>query len=988
MARHAPQNFYPSMNHHLPFPLRSPKSRPWALALLFLAASPALAFNDNGNGITLEVKTPAADGARLVQLQVVNNRIIRIRATAEHAFPDKPKSLIVVPQTFRPHYTVTQNGDEVTLATSEVKSVINERTGHIAFYDARGNRLLDGAQNGMTFAPYTVPEDNIGQGTLTDHERTAWSWHATFESPADEAFYGLGQHQAGDFNYKGKNEELFQYNTKIAVPFVLSNKGYGLLWDSYSLCRFGNPRPYQQLATVFRLYDRDGREGCLTGTYTEKDGHQLTRREDSIYFENAATVGNLPKGFKLAGSHVVYEGYIEPAESRNFQFILYYAGYTRVLLDGHEVVPERWRTAWNPNSHKFSAQLVAGHRTPIRIEWQPDGDVSYCGLRVAHPQSEEEQNRLSIWSEMARDMDYYFIAGSSMDQVISGYRTLTGRAQVMPKWALGFWQSRERYRTQDEVVQTLAEFRRRHIPVDNIVQDWNYWRDDQWGSHEFDPARYPDPQAMLDSVHAMNGRFMISVWPKFYCNTDNYRELDAHGWMYRQAVNDSLRDWVGPGYVGSFYDAYSADARKTFWRQMNEQLYTKYREGIDAWWMDASEPNVRDCTPIGYRKALCGPTAMGSSTEFFNAYALENAEAIYNGQRGVNADKRVFLLTRSGFAGLQRYSTASWSGDIGTRWEDLRDQMTAGLNYSMAGIPFWGMDQGGFTPEARYQAAQSTYDATGVENDDLREWRELQARWNQFGCFVPLYRTHGQWPLREVWNIAPDNHPAYKSIVYYDRLRYRLMPYLYSMAGWVNRKDYTIMRGLVMDFGTDSRVNNIGNQWMFGPSLMACPVGRYKERSRSVYLPASCGWYDLYTGKHFSGGQTIDADAPYERIPVFVPEGSIVPFGPDIEWSDEKQPELIDLYVYGGRDADFELYEDEGTNYNYEKGRFATIGIHYDHASRTLSFGKRQGSFKGMLAKRRFNVVFIEAAQPRPLNLNSPAGHMVCYNGQAVKVKL
>ena len=313
---------------------------------------------------------------------------------------------------------------------------------------------------------------------------------------------------------------------------------------------------------------------------------------------------------------------------------------------------------------------------------------------------------MSVWSEMSRDMDYYFIAGKNADEVISGYRTLTGKASVYPKWAYGFWQSRERYKSSEDIEQTLGEFRKRHIPIDNIVQDWNYWPEDQWGSHEFEAARFPNPQAMLDSVHAMHGRFMISVWPKFYCNTDNYKALDAKGWMYGQAVKDQIKDWVGPGYVGSFYDAYSAGARKLFWKQMNDNLYTKYKQGIDAWWMDASEPNVRDCTPMWYRKALCGPTALGSSTEYFNAYSIVNADAIYNGQRSVNPNTRVFLLTRSGFAGEQRYSTATWSGDIGTRWEDMRAQMTAGINYSLAGLPMWGMDQGGFCVEKRYEAAQ------------------------------------------------------------------------------------------------------------------------------------------------------------------------------------------------------------------------------------------------------------------------------------------
>jgi alpha-D-xyloside xylohydrolase len=433
-----------------------------------------------------------------------------------------------------------------------------------------------------------------------------------------------------------------------------------------------------------------------------------------------------------------------------------------------------------------------------------------------------------------------------------------------------------------------------------------------------------------------------------------------------------------------------------FWRQMDENLYSKYNHngvpGVDAWWMDASEPNVRDCTPMWYRKALSGPTALGTSTEYFNAYSTVNADAIYNGQRSVWKGKknepRVFLLTRSGFAGEQRFSTATWSGDIGTRWEDMRAQMTAGLNYSMSGIPFWGMDQGGFCVENRYVAAQQLFDKTGVENEDLKEWRELQTRWNQFGAFIPLFRAHGQWPLREIWNIAPDEHPAYKSFVYYDQLRYRLMPYLYSLAGWAHFRDYTLMRALVMDFNGDANVLNIGNQWMLGPAIMACPVGYYKARNRSVYFPEQCDWYNLYTGEHIEGGQNLIVDAPYERIPVFVREGAIIPFGPAMEWSDEKPAELINLYVYAGQDGEFQLYEDEGTNYNYERGKYATIDIEYDDDTKTVKFGARKGSFDGMLKKRQFNVVLITKDQPRELNLQNPEGKLVNYNGKAVSIQL
>jgi len=922
--------------------------------------------------------------------------------------PEK-QSLIIVKQTQTPKFTVT-DGDEVCVKAARVEARVDKKTGGVTFYDANGKVLLKEAKNGKTFKPFRVPDREIGvdMAKVPEAQRNGLSWRLLFDSKK-EAIYGLGQHQSEELNMKGLNEDLFQYNTKVSVPFILSSKNYGLLWDSYSYCRWGNPEEYVQLGKAFKIYDKRGREGHLTGTYTDKNGKQIVRDEDSIYYEfdcpatsqlanqtEHGGIKNLPKDIKLNGAKVLYEGFIEAPQDMKYHFILYYAGYIKVYIGGKEVVAERWRTAWNPNTYKFRKVLEKGKRYQLRIEWRPDGDVSYCGLRVAKPN--KQQNKISIWSEMAKDMDYYFIAGENADEIISGYRTLTGKAPVYPKWVLGFWQSRERYKTSEEIENTLAEFRKRQIPCDNIVQDWNYWKEDQWGSHQFEASRFPNPQAMIDSVHQMGGHFMISVWPKFYCNTENYKALDAKGWMYHQAVVDDIHDWVGPGYVGSFYDAYDAGARKLFWQQMDKNLYTGLSKSssskssnskyIDAWWMDASEPNVRDCTPMWYRKALSGPTALGTTTEYFNAYSIVNADAIYNGQRSVNPNQRVFLLTRSGFAGEQRYSTATWSGDIGTRWEDMRAQMTAGLNYSMSGLPFWGMDQGGFCVENRYMQAQSEYERTGVENEDLKEWRELQARWSQFGTFIPLFRVHGQWPLREIWNLAPENHPCYQSFVYYDKLRYRLMPYLYSMAGWVHLKDYTMMRGLIMDFNGDWQVTNIKDQWMFGPALMVCPVAHYKARNRSVYFPKQTGWYNLYSGEYVEGGQSLIVDAPYERIPVFVREGSIIPFGPEIQYSDEKPAELINLYVYAGKDGQFMLYEDEGVNYNYEKGKYATIDITYDDSSKTITFGKRNGQFNGMLKQRRFNVVLITREQPKALNMENPEGKLVQYNGKAVSIQL
>ena len=995
--------------------------------VLTFAATAMLAadYTVDGQYVTIPVKEAKAGGAQLVRLQVVNDRIIRVQATSKAQLPEK-QSLMIVAQTQKPKFDVysLDNTDEVWVKAAKVMAKVNTGSGQITFYDEQERELLKESKDGKKFWDFTVPERELGMRngyTVPEEQKHGLSWQMKFDSPDDEAFYGLGQHQSEEFNMKGKNEDLFQYNTKVSIPFVLSNKNYGLLWDSYSYCRFGNPNDYLQLNRAFILYDRNGKQGHLTGTYVDAKGKKLVRDEDSIYYEYGTPaksaialktdnggIKNFPKDFNLMGANVTYEGFIEPeccckAQGKKgkkhmqlYQFVLYYSGYVKVYIDGKEVVPERWRTAWNPNTYKFATELQKGKRVQLRIEWRPDGGEAYCGLRVSEPRSAEERGKLSVWSEMAKDMDYYFIAGDNLDEVISGYRTLTGKASLYPKWVLGFWQSRERYKTQDEIEGTLAEFRQRQIPIDNIVQDWNYWPEDQWGSHQFEESRYPNPQQMLDKVHQMHGRFMISVWPKFYCNTDNYKELDAKGWMYVQSPTDDIHDWVGPGYKNGFYDAYDAGARKMFWRQMDENLYTKYNHdgiaGVDAWWMDASEPNVRDCTPMWYRKALSGPTALGTSTEYFNAYSTVNADAIYNGQRSVWKGKkdepRVFLLTRSGFAGEQRFSTATWSGDIGTRWEDMRAQMTAGLNYSISGVPFWGMDQGGFCVENRYVAAQQLFDKSGVENEDLKEWRELQTRWNQFGAFIPLFRSHGQWPLREIWNIAPDNHPAYKSFVYYDKLRYRLMPYLYSMAGWAHFKDYTLMRPLIMDFNGDKEVENIGNQWMFGPALMACPVGYYKARNRSVYFPVDCGWYNLYTNEYVEGGQNLIVEAPYEQIPVFVREGAIIPFGPEMQWSDEKPAELINLYVYAGQNGKFQLYEDEGVNYNYEKGKYATIDIAYDDDSRTVTFSARKGNFPGMLKQRRFNVVLITKDQAKPLNLDNPEGTMVQYAGKEVSVKL
>lgn len=922
-------------------------------------------YRKSGSEVVVSVAEPGVNGPARVRVQVLDGGIVRVSQTPERKFRDRP-SLVVLPQNVSADFSVRSmkgqpvrlahafQGDsidivnpvEITVGATGQKVYVSMEDGTVAF---AGDSLRAQLVEKAVFTPVTV-DGSDGYTAIT----------YMCSDDDGEGLYGLGQQQSDIWNYKGYNEELFQYNTKISIPFVVSTANYGVLWDTYSQSRFGNPQPYQQLNRVFKLYDRNGREGGLTGEYEQprawgwnrqqQNEEPLITREDSLSYSDSEMIKLLPR----LGRNVTYEGYFEPYESGDFFFQLYYAGYVKLFIDGELVIPERWRTAWNPNTYQFPARLEAGRRYSLRIEWKPDGNTSYLGLKAHAPMAGTTQNDITMWTEMVPESDFYYIPGANMDGVVSGLRTLTGKANIMPEWAMGFWQSRERYRTQDEIVSTLRTFREKGIGIDNIVQDWNYWEDDKWGSHEFEASRYPDPGKMVDDIHDLNGHLMISVWPKFYHTTEHYREFAENGWMYTKAVEDSIRDWVGPGYIGSFYDAYSDGARKLFWGQIREHLY-KY--GIDAWWMDASEPNVRDCVPMAYHKQLTGPTALGSSTEYLMGYALMNAQAIYEGLRETDPDTRVFQLTRNGYAGQQRYSTASWSGDIGTRWEDMYSQIVAGMNYSLCGNPYWTMDIGGFCVENRYSQAQNIFDRTGQVTPDLVEWRELQTRWYQFGTFTPLYRAHGQFPLREIWNIAEDGSPTYNSILYYNRLRYRLMPYVYSLAGAAYWHDYTIMRGLVMDYPRDRKTYDVHDQYMFGPSLMICPVTEYQARDRMVYLPEGVKWYDFNNADMiYEGGQFIMADAPYERMPMFVPAGAILVYGPQIEYVGQVPADTLDVHVYAGKNGSFTLYEDDGVTYGYEKGECSEIPFFYNDESRTLVVGKREGSFDGMLTRRTINL--------------------------------
>jgi alpha-D-xyloside xylohydrolase len=935
-----------------------------SMVILALFAQMSLAIEKRSDGIIISLDGKIASAPLKVSIRICSENIFRVVATPEADFSTRP-SLIVDKAEWPPvKWELQEDGEYVWVTTSKLKAKVHRGNGTISFYDTGGNLILqEQASGGRVLTPAII------HGERTHHIQQIW------DSPEDEAFYGLGQHQNNIWNYKGHSVDLFQHNIVASVPFLVSSRNYGILWDNYSRTKFGDKRDYQPLSE-FELLDKDGNSGGLRAEYFKSNNFTeplLTRLESEISHETLddQRVG-WPEGFNLNSGSVRWSGAIKAREAGVHTLRMYSSEYLKLWVNG-ELQVDDWRQNWLPWQKLVQVPMEAGRRYDIEIEWIPNG--GYIGLN-ALPPYRDGNKKLSIYSNVGDQIDYYFICGSNLDDVIRGYRVLTGKAPMMPKWAMGFWQCRERYTTQEELLGVVREFRKRNIPLDNIVQDWFYWPEDEWGNHNFDLTRYPDAEAMVRQLHdELNTHIMISVWPKFYEGTENYEAFRERGWLYMKNIEAKARDWVGRGYFSTFYDPYSSGARELFWRQIDEKLFSR---GFDAWWLDATEPDIHTNLPEPERIRRVGPTSLGSSARYENTYSLMNAKGIYEGQRQSDPDKRVFILTRSAFAGQQRYSTTTWSGDIVTRWHDFKAQLPAGLNMALSGIPYWTTDIGGFEVERRFQNA---------EGAELDEWREFNTRWFQYGTFCPIFRVHGRYPFREMFNLAPEDHPAYQTMLAYDKLRYRLMPYIYSLTGMITHEDYTIMRPLVMDFGDDLKTLNVGDQFMFGPAILVNPVTEYQVRSREVYLPGDSDWYELKSGKLHSGGRTITADAPYSDIPLFARAGSIIPFGPAIQYSDEKAADPIRLYVYGGDNGTFTLYEDENTNYNYETGAFSRIKFDYDDRRKELTIRDRHGEFPGMMQERTFEIVWVEKTMAKKLDFEARADKTILYNGRKITVK-
>ena len=936
----------------------------WAMLaamLLPVAAHAGGVVEQIGDGI---IVTPRAGAAQRVRLEVLAAQIIRVTE-----FPDSnltlPRSLMAV----RMHragvpFTVHQTGDSVVLNTADLTAQVHLNDGQVTFRTSHGRSILRELPDGSRFKPVRIDGDPY------------FAIRQQFESTPGEAFYGLGQHQTGIVDYKGRSLTLAQHNMNVVVPFVVSSRDYGILWDNTSITRFGNPRPWQQLSKSLILYNDQGQRDGLTARYYVRGKLVLERTERNIDYQYLTWHGHYPRSFpealvKVPHVKVVWTGQIEARISGLHTFTLYGSDYQQLWIGGREVI-DAWRQNWNPWYRNFRVRLRAGQRVPIRLVWHRDG--GYIALLHRPPRPAAVRHRLSLFSQAGRAIDYYFIYGANIDQVIAGYRYVTGRAVLLPRWAYGFWQSRDHYQTERQLLGVVEKYRSLGIPLDNIVQDWRYWKDDAWGSDRFDPKRYPHPRAMIAKVHSLHAHFMISVWPKFYPSTRHFKALARIGGMFTLPEKLGIKDWVGSGYTFGFYDPFSAAARHLYWRQIERTLGVI---GVDAWWLDADEPDMVSNSSVAEREAFMTPNPMGPGTAVFNAYALEHVCGVYHGNLRFHPDRRPFILSRSGFAGLQRCGAAVWSGDIAPRWSDMKNQIAAGISFSLSGLPNWTMDIGGYQPESRYLRPDAA---------NLAEWRELNTRWFEFGAFCPIFRSHGQMPHREIYNLSPPETKLYRILVSYDRLRYRLMPYIYTIAGDTWRKNGTIMRALEMDFPRDPHVRSIATEYMFGPAFLVSPVYRYRARRWRVYLPAGAIWYDFFTNRVYRGGRAVTVAAPMARLPLFVRAGSIVPMGPAIQYTGERPRAPITLLVYTGQSGTFTLYEDQGTTLGYRHGQYSLIHFDYDQTDGTLSIGARTGSFPGMVRTRQFRIRWIGPGTPSGDDFSVPADTIVTYTGQPVRV--
>lgn len=865
--------------------------------LLLLSLIPLLcqgqtfkSFNQTKEGVSITLP----DGTLSVSPLTDNSVRVKFSKGVETPLQE----LVFISKTQTPEFKVIDAAAQLEIRSKKITVIIDKQTGSLSYANSSGNVFLREETGSRKLAASTI----MGE--------PCYEAEQSFESPADEYIFGLGQFQDGHYNLKGITRRLTQVNSQIAIPFIYSGNGYGLLWHQYGLTDFNPADNFINL----EKQEKSTADNNQMAEVTTTAGTQKVSQNQSLYL-----------GKFTVPSDGEYSIFLDLGAMGNRHL---------VVIDGKPCVDQS--NMWLPPTVGTLVNLKAGeHQVQIlcksdntpKLSWKLKEDVT------------------TFRSPAAKSLDYVVFYGPSADEVIASYRNLSGNAPMFPQWAYGFWQCRERYSSGKQLVETVKEFRKRNLPMDVIVQDWQYWGNMGWGVPVFDTVNYKNPAGFIKELHDLNARFNISIWS----NPDKNSAIGKEYVANKRFIGESK--WL---------DYFNPATRKDYWNTLNRNMFSN---GVDSWWMDAVEPE---------NDALKGEKTYAGLGEFYRlTYPLMVSKAVYEGQREASNDKRVCILTRSAFPGQQRYGIINWSGDIGWDWDTYKRQIVAGLNFTITGLPYWTTDIGGFFRPGRTQYTDEKF-------------HEILTRWFQWGAFSPIFRIHGYMTETEPWKYGPTVENSMRKML---NLRYRLLPYIYSEAWQVTANGSTMMRPMIMDFNGDTEAVKQQYQFMFGKALLVTPITEAGITQQNVYLPKSATWYDFYTGTSYKGGQTIKADAPLDKIPVFVKAGTILPIGSEVQFATEKKWDNLVIRIYEGANGSFTLYEDEGDNYNYEKGAYSTITFNWDNAKKTLTIGERKGSFNGMLTERRFNIVFISHDRSTGGEVISNQTKIVTYTGKRLQIK-
>lgn len=790
---------------------------------------------------------------------------VRIQISKESIKEDQ--ELILVNKLVTPIFKVLESKNEIVLKTKRIVVLFNKETEALTFKDHKGNVFLSEKANSRKMLPSTI---NANRCFVVEQ---------SFDSLENESLFGLGQFQDGHYDLKNISRKLTQVNTQIAIPFLYSSKGYGILWHQYGITEF-NPND-NLISLTKNEKSSDNKDVEVTTTA----GTQKVSQKQALYFGKF----NVEK----EGQYSIMVD-LGDMDSRHL-----------VIIDDKTIIDQS--NLWLPPTVSELTNLKAGEHS-VQIVCNAS-NVPKLAFR-------KTDNSTTFRSINAKLLDYVVFKGKDADEVIHTYRNISGQAPMLPLWAYGFWQCRERYTSSEHLINTVKEFRKRELPLDVIVQDWQYWGSNGWGVPQLDEKNYPNLSGFIKKLHDLNSHFVISIWS----NPDKNSEIG------KQYVENGM-------YIPNtkWLDYFNPETGKAYWNTLNENLFSN---GVDGWWMDATEPE---------NDALAGTITNQGPGDFYRlTYPLFVSKSVYEGQRKTNPEKRVTILTRSAFSGQQRFGTINWSGDIGGTWDGFKRQIVSGMNFTLTGMPYWTTDIGGFFRPGNGQYKDVNF-------------HELLARWFQWGAFSTIFRIHGYQTETEPWMYGQKVEDNMREML---NVRYELMPYIYSETSKI-KNGSTFMRPLVMDFQDDEKAVNQPYQYMFGKSFLVAPVIEPGIADWAVYLPKDSKWFDFWTGKSFSGGQNVKVHTPINRIPLFVKAGSIIPISPKMQYTNEKQWNNLEIRIYQGADGDFTLYEDEGDNYNYEKGAYSVLKFEWKNAKKQLIINDLNGKFKGMIKERTFNIVVI-----------------------------